>query len=420
MPEVLCATSDEEEMMPEEQPPIPESSDSDQSDSDQSDSKQPDLTAADSLDQSSFEPESSKDSEQPDLIAEGFLDQSSLELKTAVELQPRSTPEPAPVTPASTAQSQTLQTLQAFWRDTQPKLKAGTIKVLKTTIQLLEGAVARLEADPNSAAATPASSAPPGSLPSRMNDFGITLQQGWQRFWNWWNGVLPKIRGVLPASINETLPDRALTGAIAGVLVLVLWLGSSIFSSQPPPPVAVVPPSKTAPAKPIPAQEKQEPKPKNLPEVKVVPPPKPTPKATETPKPIAETPKPAPSTTPTPAPSPSPTPSPAPSPTPTLKLTPEQTLIARIQDQVATVSDQYVTGLIQSVQANFRSSRLTVKVGNGWYSLSAPQQDNLANDVLKRTQQLNFIKLEMTDANGVLLARSPVVGSEMVVLKRSI
>jgi hypothetical protein len=78
-----------------------------------------------------------------------------------------------------------------------------------------------------------------------------------------------------------------------------------------------------------------------------------------------------------------------------------------------------VSGLIQSVQANFRVSRLTVKVGDGWYELSEPQQDNLANEMLRRAQELNFSKLEITDPEATLLARSPVVGTEMVILQRS-
>lgn len=342
-------------------------------------------------------------------------------------------PSPPSVTPTSTAQSQTLQTLQAFWQKIQPKLKVGTITLLKTTIQLLEEAVARLEGEPetgNGATTQPVTTQTPSqpavALPDWINDLVTTVQRGGQRFWAWWNRVLPKLRSVLPTAINEALSDRALTGAIGGILVLVLWTGSSILANKPPQQVAVAPSSKSAPAKPSPAKEKKEPKPKNMPAVKVIPPPKPAPIA-EPSKPAAEVPQPLPTpmTEPSPAASPLPTlaPSPRPLPKPSpppLKLTPEQTLIAQIQDQVAEVSDRYVNGLIQSVQANFRSSRLTVKVGEGWYSLLPPQQDNLANDVLQRAQQLNFIKLEVTDTQGTLIARSPVVGSEMIVLKRSL
>jgi len=45
-----------------------------------------------------------------------------------------------------------------------------------------------------------------------------------------------------------------------------------------------------------------------------------------------------------------------PTPTPTLELTPEQNLIASIENQVAEITDRYADGLIQSIQANFQSS----------------------------------------------------------------
>jgi hypothetical protein len=145
------------------------------------------------------------------------------------------------------------------------------------------------------------------------------------------------------------------------------------------------------------------------------------------------------SPSPTPEPTPSPTPipplvqapeapksieiSPAPSkpspPPPPLKLTPEQALIARIQDQVAAISNRYANGLVQSVQANFRGSRLIVNISDDWYSLSRSQQDKLAGELLRRSQDLDFLKLEMVDGAGTLLARSPIVGTEMILFKRT-
>jgi hypothetical protein len=60
-----------------------------------------------------------------------------------------------------------------------------------------------------------------------------------------------------------------------------------------------------------------------------------------------------------------------------------------------------------------------VKVGNGWYDLAPAQQDKLANDLLKRAKQLDFSKLELTSPDNTLLARSPVVGTEMIIMQRS-
>ena len=96
----------------------------------------------------------------------------------------------------------------------------------------------------------------------------------------------------------------------------------------------------------------------------------------------------------------------------------DATKLAKIQDRVVEVTDQYAVGLVQSIQANSRQSRLMVTVDDAWYGLLPDQQDKLANEVLKRSHQLKFDRLEFTDASGTLLARSPMVGSTMLVLER--
>ncbi|PZV03774.1 MAG: hypothetical protein DCF22_25965 [Leptolyngbya sp.] len=296
------------------------------------------------------------------------------------------------------------QKFQQYWHaEIRPALKEQTIKTLKATIRSLESLVNRLEAQP-------AASSPQQSTTS------------WRQFRGIWGSVLGFTRSLLPGSLNRQLSDPLLSGAIGGVLLLTLWIGSPLIFSKPPIQVATAPSVKStqdkstnAPKKIISKDEPSQVKPDteeiaNKPRPKQTLLPAPSEKATDA---IADSPKPAPTVTPTPAISPIPKPAPA------LKLTPEQTLIARIQDQVTDVSNQYVNGLIQSVQANFRSSLLTVKVGDDWYTLEQPQQNQLAQEMLKRAQQLDFVKLELTDSAGDLLARSPVVGSEMVILKRT-
>ncbi|HEY9655442.1 MAG TPA: hypothetical protein V6C50_08110, partial [Crinalium sp.] len=53
------------------------------------------------------------------------------------------------------------------------------------------------------------------------------------------------------------------------------------------------------------------------------------------------------------------------------------------------------------------------------YGLSRAQQDKLASELLRRSQDLDFLKLEMVDGAGTLLARSPIVGAEMILFKRT-
>jgi len=79
-------------------------------------------------------------------------------------------------------------------------------------------------------------------------------------------------------------------------------------------------------------------------------------------------------------------------------------LIASIENQVAEITDSYADGLIQSIQANFQGSRLTIKVGDDWYNLQQSQQDKLAARMLERARELDFSQLDITDPEGTLLA----------------
>lgn len=202
-----------------------------------------------------------------------------------------------------------------------------------------------------------------------------------QRVQVWWNVALKQFRIRLPESLNQKLSDRALSAIVAGVLVLLFWITSALLPDKPST-VASVPSSRraspanlSAPAK-LSAPQAEKP-------VKVSPPPE----GIE-------------------------------SLSPALGLTPEQSLIAAIQEQVAEVTNQYANSLIQSIQANFRESRLIVRVSEGWYELNPSRQDKLANEMLQRSEELAFNQLEITDSEEVLLARSPIVGSRMVILKR--
>ncbi|MBR8828474.1 MAG: hypothetical protein DSM107014_11345 [Gomphosphaeria aponina SAG 52.96 = DSM 107014] len=105
-------------------------------------------------------------------------------------------------------------------------------------------------------------------------------------------------------------------------------------------------------------------------------------------------------------------------PTPQLELPPEGSLIAAIQTQVSEITSKYAESLILSTEANFLGSILTVKVGDDWYGLTESQQNKLANEMLLRSRLLDFKRLEIVDLEANLLARSPVVGDIMVILKR--
>ncbi len=93
--------------------------------------------------------------------------------------------------------------------------------------------------------------------------------------------------------------------------------------------------------------------------------------------------------------------------------------LARLQSQVTEVADPYAEGLIQAVQANLVKGRMIVQVADTWYGIDAANQDRVANEILKRSRRVDFTQLELLDTEGTLVARSPVVGSGIVIYERT-
>ncbi|MBE9216941.1 hypothetical protein IQ247_30545 [Plectonema cf. radiosum LEGE 06105] len=310
-----------------------------------------------------------------------------------------------------------------------PFWKASLIKVLRATIGVLETTAVKLETQ-----TPPSSEDKPGFLQK--------LQQGW-------SGILAKIRLFLPAQFSAKLSDTALTGIISGITIMVFLITSNLSASKPPQ-IAIVPPNtetnpvvsitnpqseETAslpPEQEIPSTVEQQEQPQQTPDL---PPeqeitatveqqeqPQQTPdlppeqeitatvEQQEQPQqtPLIEPQQQELETTPTP-------------------LTPEETLIAAIQNQIAEISvtpkgfssaNRTFSGIIQSIQVNFLDSNLMIKISNDWYSLDKKQQDKLAAEIWQRSQELDFTHLEITDVKSKILARNPVVGTEMIILKR--
>lgn len=255
-------------------------------------------------------------------------------------------------------------------------------------------------------------------------------QQRYQRRLPFWKvKIIQFLRGtigVLETTVNQ-LEDpssrvgggiiAALTGIIAFVAVIVVWTTSSL-NSKPPSQVATVPPE--------------------TPPVTVTPEPTPTPLVEETPlptieeTPVAETAKepqveetPIAVETPQPEIEQTPVAEETPEPTPTLTpqfipLTPEQTLIAAIENKVSQVSNNTFSGIVKSIKANFRSSSLIVTISDDWYTLKKSQQDKLAAEMFQRSQELDFTHLEIFDSQDKLVARNPVIGNEMIIFQRQL
>lgn len=196
------------------------------------------------------------------------------------------------------------------------------------------------------------------------------------------NTVVQKIRGILPSSLNEMLPDTAIIVSAVGLVVVLLWGVVALSSSAPSESIAELP---------EPAPEMIDLEPVQIPATQ-------TP-STQTPStPIAPI---VPTTPPR-----------------KLRLSPEQKLIASIQKQVSQITEQYAEGLIQSLQVDFLAGRLRVTISEDWYDLEPERQDQVAAEVLERAHRLDFTKVEMVDNDAHTLARSPLIGDRMIIFQR--
>jgi hypothetical protein len=268
------------------------------------------------------------------------------------------------------------EAVTTVYQKNQPIWKTTIIQVLRGTIGVLENTVVKLDTET------------PNDTQKKTN------------FLSRWDGFLRTFRLFLPSSISNNVSDMFLTGIFAVIFVVTIGITGFLLIPKSSTQVAIVPPVEEVTAT--------------------------TPIVTPEPTPIPIV---------TPEPTLTPIVIPEPTPTPIVELTPEQVLLAAIENQFMapgllrklseisvlvknTKDKNLISQLIKPLKANFRTSDLTIKIGDIWYKLAKSEQDKLAGEILKRSQELNFIHLEVVDFQEKLIARSPVVGKEMIIFKR--
>jgi len=273
--------------------------------------------------------------------------------------------------------------------DQSPSPNSSLVSQLQTTLAQLEQVVQQLEADPQQRQSLPAETL------TRLQSTLTSLRKMGAP------GRSPTVSPP-PRSPRRPKPKFGMLTAIAtgllGILVgILLWIGIPPLNL---PPLwdqiaSRIPPLPTSPA----------------PDQDLIPPNLSPDRLVETPETDAELPPileaPAPPT------------AIALEPLPEAPLTPEQSLLAVIQRELIDLEGLYPPQLIQRIQPDFLASRLTLTIGDNWNQLSAKQQQTLLDTLWQRAQKLSFQQLRLYAPNGDLIARSPVVGPDMVVLQAS-
>lgn len=104
---------------------------------------------------------------------------------------------------------------------------------------------------------------------------------------------------------------------------------------------------------------------------------------------------------------------------PSLKFTSEQYLIATIRAKMRRATAKISPELVISVEAKFSASLLRVELGGSWYELADGKQTQIANILFQQAQNFDFTRLELVDSGGKTLARSAVIGSNIIILNRT-
>ncbi len=104
---------------------------------------------------------------------------------------------------------------------------------------------------------------------------------------------------------------------------------------------------------------------------------------------------------------------------PNIQLTPEQNLIAALESKTNNLASRYNDDLVISIKPDFSDSIVVVTVADRWYEITTSSQDKIVSEMLKRSRSLEFDKLKITDSQNNLIARSPVIGEDMIVLRRT-
>lgn len=222
---------------------------------------------------------------------------------------------------------------------------------------------------------------PPDAIPQAptTREALAWIQPIWRRSLRVWRRLIAGLRNRIPAAAQFS--DTVLTAILVGILVVLLVLLNGVrqpSAARSQPPIAPSVPLGEAPS------------------------------ATDSPT-GASRPEPDEAAPQVPAPTTPAEPTAAP---------PVSDRIAQIQAQMTDSSILNAQRVIDSVQADLVNDRLTLVLNGDWYRLSDYDQTQLAEALMAQSQALSFTDLQFQTSAGEVIARSPVVGKQMVILQR--
>ncbi len=224
----------------------------------------------------------------------------------------------------------------------------------------------------------------------------VAILEGWiQRLeaetpWPWaevlerrWFSLVYLVRALAPAPLQAWAPVLA-AGLVLVPLGGLLWLSAALLLPSPPTRPEVLTPEVRQPLV-----------------TSVTPSLSPTPETA--PAPLAPE---EPEVTATPGEPPAPAP-----------LTPQERLLATIKEPLERATGSYGVRLTNILRTDFVASLLAIELSADWYDLAPEKQQHLAQELLSQSRSLNFQSLEVKDEQHHLLARSPVLGDQAVILR---
>ncbi|MDB9527219.1 hypothetical protein PN498_14560 [Oscillatoria sp. CS-180] len=212
--------------------------------------------------------------------------------------------------------------------------------------------------------------ATPQPTPTTTKEALAWVLPTWQRFRSSWQRIIAGLRRRIPAAAN--LSDRVISGILIGILGVLLVLLNSVRQ-----------PSVASDATPAAQPTETSPAPQPVPVVR---------EPVSTVVPSEEESKDADS------------------------LAGDR--IFEVQTQLTEPSIPNASRVIDSVQADFATNRLTLVLNGDWFRLSDYEQITLANQLLAQSKGLAFDAVEFRSPEGALIARNPVIGKDVVILLR--